>query len=310
MYQENYNLTWHNYSDHLKNMMKELMMNDDYSDVTLVTEDKKYLKANVYVLSACSPVFKEIFKRDKNSSSIMYLRGIHFPEMESILQFIYLGNATFYEERMDEFLAVAKLLEIKELCNAENLIMQDRYAPTNDEQYKKPLQNDFVPPTNKVEEQTENTEVFKNYVNQKRKREPVGPIGRYECKTCQKKFMYQSHLNRHIQSKHEGVKYSCDKCDYQATQPHHLTTHFQSKHEDIRYACDECDYKATHKGALTRHIQSQHEGVMYTCDKCDYQVARQDNLTRHIQLKHDDVRKSVSLNTRSYEEGLDIPDLD
>ena len=374
MHQDKFSLTWHKYSDHLKNMMKELMMNDDYSDVTLVTEDKKHLKANVNVLSACSPVFREIFKREKNSSLIMYLRGIQFPEMESILQFIYLGKATFKEERMDEFLAVAKLLEIKELCNAENQILQDRYAHTKDEQYEEPLQNDHVPPTDtvdeqtvsddiryacdecdykatqqsvlfrhiqskheermdeflavaklletkelcnaenqilqdryaqtndvqyeeplqndhvpltaKVEEQTVTTDVFKNYAHQKRKREVVGRNGRYECITCQKKFSNQSHLTRHIQSKHEGVKYACNKCDYQATQPNHLTTHFQSKHEDIRYVCHECDYKAIDQSVLIRHIQSKHEGVMYACDKCDYQATRQDNLKRHIKNKH------------------------
>ena len=49
----------------------------------------------------------------------MYLRGIQFCELESIMQFIYLGEATFFEERMDEFLVVARLLEIKELCNTE-----------------------------------------------------------------------------------------------------------------------------------------------------------------------------------------------
>merc|ERR1711911_537004 len=99
--------------------MKELMMNEDFSDVTLVTEDKKQIKANINILSACSPIFKDILKKEKNSSTIMYLRGIQHSEMESILQFIYLGEATFHEERMDEFLAVAKSLEIKELCNAE-----------------------------------------------------------------------------------------------------------------------------------------------------------------------------------------------
>merc|ERR1719342_202001 len=36
-------------------------------------------------------------------------------EIESILQFIYLGQATFYQDRMNEFLNVAKSLEIKEL---------------------------------------------------------------------------------------------------------------------------------------------------------------------------------------------------
>ena len=47
MNQEEYSLRWHNYSDHLKSMMKELMLNEDFYDVTLVTEDKKQIKANI-----------------------------------------------------------------------------------------------------------------------------------------------------------------------------------------------------------------------------------------------------------------------
>merc|ERR1712150_199164 len=106
------------------------MINEDFADVTLVTEDKRQIKANGTILSACSPVFKDIFKKDNRSSTIMYLRGIQYSEMESIMQFIYLGEATFFEERMDEFLAVAKSLEIKELCNAE--------PESNDEQDDEP----------------------------------------------------------------------------------------------------------------------------------------------------------------------------
>ena len=114
MRQEKYTLTWHSYSDHLKSMMKELMMNEDFSDVTLVTEDKKHIKANINILSTCSPVFKDILKKEKSSNHIMYLRGVQYSEIESIMQFIYLAEATFYKERMDEFLAVAKSLEIKD----------------------------------------------------------------------------------------------------------------------------------------------------------------------------------------------------
>ena len=69
MHQEKYTLTWHTYSDHLKSMMKELMMNEDYSDVTLVTEDKKQIKANISILSACSPIFRDILKKEKNSNN-------------------------------------------------------------------------------------------------------------------------------------------------------------------------------------------------------------------------------------------------
>ena len=76
MHQEKYSLVWQTYSDHLKSMMKELMENEEFSDVTLITEDKKQIKANINILSACSLVFKDILKKERNSSAIMYLRGI------------------------------------------------------------------------------------------------------------------------------------------------------------------------------------------------------------------------------------------
>ena len=74
-------------------MMKELMMNEDFSDVTLVTEDKKHIKASINILGACSPVFKDNLKKDMNSSPIIYLRGVQHSEMKPIMQFIYHGEA-------------------------------------------------------------------------------------------------------------------------------------------------------------------------------------------------------------------------
>ena len=38
-------------------------------------------------------------------------------ELESLLQFIYLGEATLYQERMQEFLDSANSLELKEIGN-------------------------------------------------------------------------------------------------------------------------------------------------------------------------------------------------
>ena len=129
MREEKYSLTWHTYSYHMKSLMNEMTMNEDFSDVTLVTEDKKQIKANIGVLIAFSPVFKDILKKEKNINQIIYLRGIQYSEMESIMQFIYHGKATFYGERMEEFLAVAKSLEIKSSVVLEpimNIVMKVR----------------------------------------------------------------------------------------------------------------------------------------------------------------------------------------
>ena len=112
-----YTLTWHTYSDHLRGILKELNSDESFADVTLVTDDKKQIKAHRNILSACSSVFKEILHINTNNNHpVIYLRGIQHSEMESILQFIYLGEAKFYEERMNEFLTVAKNLDIRELA--------------------------------------------------------------------------------------------------------------------------------------------------------------------------------------------------
>merc|ERR1711923_261563 len=92
------------------------MINDNFADVTLVTDDRKKIKAHRNILSACSSVFKDILEIDpQNNHPLIYLKGIQYTEMESILQFIYLGEARFYEGRIIEFLYAAKNLSIREL---------------------------------------------------------------------------------------------------------------------------------------------------------------------------------------------------
>ena len=73
MNQEKYSLSWETYTDHLKSMMKELMMNEDFSDVTLVTEDKKHIKANVNPFRAKSPGAK-LNKFDRKFLKVLHIQ--------------------------------------------------------------------------------------------------------------------------------------------------------------------------------------------------------------------------------------------
>ena len=281
MPQEKYSLKWHTYSDHLKNMMKELMMNEDFYDVTLVTEDKKHMKANMNILSSCSPVFKDILKKDKNSSPTIYLRGVQHSEMESILQFIYLGEATFYEERMSEFLSVAKSLEIKELSNAEK--------ESINELVDDPSSSDPVISTKNFEEHTylSVVQAYTRYVQatQEGQRKVFEGV-KNACDQCDYQTKTQNNLNRHIQSMHDGIKYACNQCDYQATRQDNLKQHIQSRHNGVKYACDQCAYQAIYQGDLTKHIQSMHEGIKYACDQCNYKASWKHMLNSHKKANH------------------------
>ena len=114
---EKYTLNWHTFSDHLKLMIKDLYQEERYTDVTLVSDDQTQLKAHKFVLSACSPVFKRIIESNPSQHPLIYLRGIQSYEMESILQFMYLGEGRVHHGRMSEFLKVAQDLKVKEISD-------------------------------------------------------------------------------------------------------------------------------------------------------------------------------------------------
>merc|ERR1712126_567009 len=103
------------HSDQLRGMLHKMMKSNELTDITLISDDKKKYKAHKIVLSACSTVFKSIINNLPQNNSVIYLRGIQHEEMESILQFMYLGVATVHQDNIDDFLNVAKNLEIKEI---------------------------------------------------------------------------------------------------------------------------------------------------------------------------------------------------
>ena len=277
MHPEMYSVTWPTYSDHLKIMMKELMMNEDFSDVTLVTEDKKLLKANMNILGACSSVFKDLLKKEKNSNTIMYLRGIQFSEMESILQFIYLGEATFYEERMNEFMMVAKSLEIKDLWNAKtestdepeeesftteegtfNESLKEHTAISNHPEIQvEPSENEQGTFYENLKEQTVVSDHSEIQSPKEKQRRVFRVNGKYECSQCKMTFAHSKSLHRHKNSIHNGVKYACSQCDRQFTQQGCLYRHIKSKHEGVKYSCGPCDYQTTRPDCLAQHNKSK-----------------------------------------------------
>ena len=113
---ETFDVKWHSFTDHLKMMLHKIRSSGLYTDVTFICDDQKVLKAHMNVVGACSPVLRNIFSVLKGDNPTIYLRGIKHAEMESLLEFMYLGEAKILSDRVNDFLTVAKDLEIEELC--------------------------------------------------------------------------------------------------------------------------------------------------------------------------------------------------
>merc|ERR1712129_330174 len=87
----------------------------DFSDVTLVSDDDKHMKANKVILAASSSVFRNIIKSNKHPYPVIFLRGFKSCYLEYLLDFIYLGEVKVPQEDLKEFLDSAEDLKIKGL---------------------------------------------------------------------------------------------------------------------------------------------------------------------------------------------------
>ena len=209
---EKHTLTWHTYPDHLRGMMREMMTSKDFADVTLVTNDKKTLKAHRNILSACSPFFKDILQMSIQSNHPMiYLKGIQFSEIESILQFMYLGEAKFYEERMNEFLCAVKDLEIKELSKEFNSSGKGHDHTTKEATEEVEVCINESTKTFAINDDKiigDKAEMFGSYNGMLQTQADKQIFSsKYQCKQCDKTCSTSSSLWHHKKNEHEGVKY-------------------------------------------------------------------------------------------------------
>ena len=113
MQEEIFTLRWKVFSTHLSSSISDVFTGNSFSDVTLVSDDLKPFQAHKCVLSASSPVLKNLLLNNPHSHPLIYLRGVKQEELQSILQFMYLGEARLYKGNMDKGIDAAKEL----ICN-------------------------------------------------------------------------------------------------------------------------------------------------------------------------------------------------
>ena len=116
---EKFCLKWNDFESNISSSFKEIREEKDFMDVTLACDDDQ-INAHKVVLSACSPFFRTILRRNPHQHPLLYMKGIKYSNLESLLNFMYYGEVNIAQEELNSFLAVAEELKVKGLTQNQS----------------------------------------------------------------------------------------------------------------------------------------------------------------------------------------------
>lgn len=120
MSNEKFCLKWNDFESNISIAFRDLRDHSEFFDITLACEDNQ-IQAHKVILSACSPFFRTVLARNStHPNPLIYLRGIKFTDLESVLNFMYHGEVNVAQDQLNSFLTVAEDLRVKGLTQNKN----------------------------------------------------------------------------------------------------------------------------------------------------------------------------------------------
>ena len=156
MTSEKFCLKWNDFESNICSAFRDLKNEKDFFDVTIACEEEQ-VSAHKVILSACSPFFKNILRRNQHQHPLLYLKGISFSGIQSVLNFMYYGEVNIAQEDLNTFLAVAEELQVKGLTQSQNQTKSSPPPPQS--QSRPPSKIKPVPPRRSLQVAEEDDEV-------------------------------------------------------------------------------------------------------------------------------------------------------
>jgi len=135
MSSEKFCLRWNDFESNISFAFRELRDDKDFFDVTLACEDEQ-IQAHKVILSACSPFFRNVLRRNPHQHPLLYLKGVKYTDLQSVLNFMYHGEVNVAQEELNSFLAVAEDLRVKGLTQNQGAAATSN--PNKKDNYSRP----------------------------------------------------------------------------------------------------------------------------------------------------------------------------
>jgi hypothetical protein len=113
---ECYVLKWNEFHASVANSFTDLRNEDEFLDVTVAIDQDHQLRAHKVILSASSPYFRSLLKRNPAQHPVLVMPpNIRYSDLVAVIDFIYQGEVKIPDTEFNEFVSLAQLLKIKGL---------------------------------------------------------------------------------------------------------------------------------------------------------------------------------------------------
>jgi hypothetical protein len=317
-----YNLSW-NYEERCASMVEaflNIQKREDFSDVTLVTDDDQVVKAHRIILGACSSFFGNIFLKTNVRDLCLFLPGIAHGDLEAILNFVYNGQTDIPVESLESFTKAAKQLRIKGLAdvdgmeddsNDENIV--NTQTAVNDE-FQSSAGKGFKNKCKKCEFECARKDTLKNHMTKAHKKAAI----QLDIEGLADVESVEDSANDESMLQNETQEYTDDSMLQNETQEYTIETSLeeQNEEENVNSVAIQLDFtqvkeepdvdngdldnsessehmedddlndKTAISEEMSQAIDSAGKGFKYKCEHCEFVCARKDRLKKHMAYAH------------------------
>ena len=256
-------LKWKDFQTNTIEAFGSMYEDSEFSDVTLVCEDGKQMKAHKLVLASSSEFFHNLLTKNNHNHPLIFMRGIQIEDLICVVDFIYHGEVRIHQENLDTFLTIAKELSLKGLPQVDGPYVQKEQVSNN---------------SNAHEEDEKGLNELKTL------------IPKTEEKKNMKAPMLQGNMaGRIIPIFNDNLENVDEQVLSMMIQSQSVTTGRKGRVEGGTcrlYVCCVCGKEAK-ANAMKEHIEVNHiEGIIRPCSVCELTFKTRRYLRIHLKKRH------------------------
>jgi len=331
------NLNWNSYEANLGASLKELREGNDFFDVTLACEGEQ-IQCHKLILSACSPVMLRILRHNLHPHPLIYLKGVKFKHLLSVLDFMYDGQVNVSQDDLMPFMTTAEELKVKGLTKSDKCTSEKVGSTVNEDlnDFEEMVTTFFCP---RIDDFTsiKDTINLEEYTFSPLKKSPSSKLSGVTSESTRPNTIYprnpfslpslenilatvggnhDHHPNqvRFFSDQDTDIAKLDDVNNLEIDQGNSNSNEYIESNKSITekcksliskkldgyFYCLQCNFKNLKRSALIRHVESHLLVKRRVCDLCNKSFKNRNSLNSHKTIAHKVSKgKETSINNNS-----------